>query len=335
VSLSDRMDSSRARLAGVTYDRAAGDLVRFRATETDDAVAALVRAVVAEGWDGAEEFRRALTRDALDALALFVARRVVLARRSSSMSAVYEALDAVALMAAPEEVAWDSWVKTGLFVARTLGGDADQLNRQFEDVASEDLVGRWHVALEAMNRVEELSQCHMAEVATSYGVGLVELLTFPDSPGGFYRAPGLAKGPVPYAPVTNLADLAVRLADSLDASGAVSTGPLVQDQLAATTFTLTSAGSYIECTGCLSFEAAGHDARGAYLVYVAELPGGTDVAALADAAASTGAQSSLYEGQRLIVLSPQPSFDEADDEPVDLAGAESLAVAALNGAAAS
>jgi len=134
------MDSARSRLEEVEYERAAGDFVRYRPEEVDDAVAALVRTVVAEGWSGAEEFRRGLSPDGVDTLGLFARRRILLARRASSMSAVYEFLDAVALLPSPEDVAWDSWVKAGLFVARSLGGDAQMLNRQFEDVAGTALL---------------------------------------------------------------------------------------------------------------------------------------------------------------------------------------------------
>ena len=58
----------------------------------------------------------------------------------------------------------------------------------------------------------------------------------------------------------------------------------------------------------------GPDGAATFQVYVAELPEDVDVADLADAAASVNDQSALYDGLRLIVLSPQPDFEDLEDE---------------------
>ncbi len=336
MSLDDRVGSSRSRLDDVTYDLAAGDFVRYRPDDRDDTVAGIVRTVAAEGWAGCNEFRAGLSVESTETLRLFAERRTLLGRRQSSMSPLYEALDAFALLPTPEDVPWDSWVKACLFVARSNGGDPDMIDRRFDDVADEDLVARWRVALESMNRVEELAQCRMAEVTTTFGVGFVELLAFADRPGRGSRAPFLAKSPPSYAPGSNLAQLAVTLADSLDATGNVTTSPIVQDQLAASLFAMSASGSYLDAAGCLGFEAMGRDGAATFQVYVAELPEDADVADLADAAASVNDQSALYDGQRLIVLSPQPTFEDLEDfdededeEPVDFTWADELAIAAL------
>jgi hypothetical protein len=134
---------------------------------------------------------------------------------------------------------------------------------------------------------------------------------------------------VGYSPKTNLAQLTVNLADALDASGRVVTNPISQDQLAATSFSLTSSGSYLPTAGCLSFTADGADSGPSFTAFVAELPDDADVAALAEAAADTNDQAAFCEGRRLIMLSPQPSFDENVDVVIDFQEYTDLARSAL------
>jgi hypothetical protein len=313
MSVSDRVDSSRGKLADLSYEMRADDLVRFRADPTDDAVAGIIRTVTAEGGPACEDFRRRLGDAELQTLRQFAVRRTVLARRQSSMSPIYESLDAFALLPKVEDVSWDSWVKADLFIARSQGGDADLLDRRFQEVASEDAVARWHVALEAMNRVESLAQCRVAEVTTSYGVGLLEMLNFSDSPGGFYGAPTLGFTPT-YHPTTNLAQLAVTLADALDSTSTVLTGPIGQDQLAASSFSMTTSGSYLETEGCLSFVAQSVDHGPSYTVYMAEVSDDTDVGELTDAASTLEGQAAVSDARRLVLVAAQPNFDLGEDE---------------------
>ncbi|HEY5121755.1 MAG TPA: hypothetical protein VII84_09300, partial [Acidimicrobiales bacterium] len=206
--------------------------------------------------------------------------------------------------------------------------------KRFADLASADAAARCDVALEAMSRVNDLSQCRIVEVATTHGVGFVETLVFRDTVRGLYGAPRMTDNQISYRPTTNLAQLTVSLADALDASGKVITTPVSQDQLAATSFSLTAAGSYLPTTGCLSFVADGVDVGSSFTVFVAELPEDTDVAALAHAATDTNDQAAFYDGCRLIVLSPQPSFDELVDIVIDFHDFEELAHSALRDPAA-
>jgi hypothetical protein len=82
--------------------------------------------------------------------------------------------------------------------------------------------------------------------------------------------------------------------------------------------------------GCLSFVASGNDDGPSFTVFVAELPEDADIESLADDATDTDNQAAIYEGQRLIVLSPQPSFDEDVDIEVDFNNYEDLVLQALN-----
>ncbi|HTB09586.1 MAG TPA: hypothetical protein VK704_07225, partial [Acidimicrobiales bacterium] len=177
MSLSDRMSALVSQLEQSPYQSIAAELIRFRAEANDDLVAGVVRSVVADGDEGADLFRRGLDDEALDTLRLFALRRVLLARRLSSLGPIYEALDAFALLPQERDVPWETWVKAALFIARDIGGDLESMARRFADLHPEE-ADRCYVALESMDRVYELAQCRIVEVSTTYGVGFIETLAF-------------------------------------------------------------------------------------------------------------------------------------------------------------
>ncbi len=311
MSVNDRMTGLLGQLDQSPYQSNAAELIRFRADDNDDLVAGVVRSVVADGEDGGDLFRRGINDEAIDTLRLFAMRRVLLGRRLSSLGPIYEALDACALIPGERDVPWDSWVKGALFIARGIGGDLDSMVQRFVDLHPERQA-RCDVVLESMDRVHELAQCRLAEVSTTYGVGLLETLAFLGRPTfGVWGAPRQADNYVSYAPTTNLAQLCVSLADALEASKKVTVGPIGQDQLAAILFSQTTPGSYVATNGCLSFVA--EDVAGSSLTaLVAELTSDEDPAALALDAQGFENQVAESQGSRLIVLSPQPSFSELD-----------------------
>jgi hypothetical protein len=330
ASARDRITTLCSQLTSHPYGPGADEFVRFKANTNDDVVAGLLRAVIAEGDLGCEVFRGGLDQEGSEGLRLFATRRTLQGRRQSSLGLLFEALDAWALMTNDLDVPWDTWLKANLFVARSLGGDPTVIARRFGDLANGDSAKRFDVALEAMDRVSTLEQCHVAEVTTVQGVGFIEMLVFRDATRlGFRGAPKLGANEIEFQPRSNLAQLAVTLADALDASGKVVTGPLRQDQLPATCFSLTVSGSYVTSAGCLSFVADGVAGEPSFTVYVAELPEGTDVEALADAAVDTDDQAAVYDQDRLLLFSPLPSFEEVDDTVPDFAGVEVLARDAL------
>lgn len=338
MSATDRVTALRDQLAQDAYELNAGEFIRYRPATNDDAVAGVVRSVVAEGEEGCDAFRHGLGVDEIDTLRLFAMRRTLLARRLSSLGPIYEALDAFALLTSINDVPWDSWVKGAFYVSRGIGGDLESMGRRFVDLHP-DAEHRCHVAVEAMDRVSELSQCHLVEVTTNYGIGFVETLVFQGKPTfGLWGAPRQADNVLTYRPTTNLAQLCASLADALDASGKVATGPIGQDQLAATSFSQTAPGSYLPVLGCLSFVAS--DVAGSALTaFVAELPPATeddlnldtrlDATALAAAASGIDDQVAVADGSRVILLSPQPSFDEELDLVMNAHEFEDVARAAL------
>jgi hypothetical protein len=338
MSASDRVNAQRDQLARNVYELTAGEFIRYRSEANDDAVAGIVRSVVAEGEDGCDAFRHGLDVDEVDTLRLFAMRRTLLARRLSSLGPIYEALDAFALLPGTNEVPWDSWVKGAFFVSRGMGGDLASMERRFVDLHPE-AASRCHVAVEAMGRVDDLSQCHLVEVTTTYGTGFVETLVFQGKPTlGLWGAPRQADNVLSFRPTTNVAQLCASLADALDASGKVTTGPIGQDQLAATSFSQFAPGSYLPVLGCLSFVSC--DVAGSALTaFVAELPTvkdddaepdtQLDAAALAAAASEIDGQVAVADASRVILLSPQPSFDPDIDVVIDAREFEDIARAAL------
>lgn len=323
-----RINDALRQLANHPYAINAGEFVRFRIEANDDTVAGIMRSVTAEDDVDREQFRRGLDGDA-STMRLFAMRRTLQARRQSSISLVYEALDGFALLGF-DDVPWDTWLKASLFVARLVGGDLELIRRRFAEVAHADAAARFDVALEAMNRVSDLSQCSLVEVKTTYGVGFVETFIFRDNPTIALRgAPRQGDNRVAYHPQSNLAQLTALFADALDESEAFVAGPITQDQLAATSFSLTASGSYLPATGCLSFVVEGMQHGASFTVFVAELPDDTDVEALATGAVNTADQDAVFDARRLIVLSPQPNFDDDVDVVIDFRDIEALARAAL------
>ena len=302
----------RDQLCALTYGPSADEFVRFSDLPVDDEVRDVVNAVVSKSPQDRDIFRSTLNNSSTDALRLFAMRRTLQSRRRASKNLVDEAMNGFALLANLDDVPWESWLKATLYIARSLGRDLDSIGERFADVASADAGARLRIALESLNRVETLSQCHISEVTTNHGIGFIETLLFRDTfrSSSWIGAPRQADNLVEFRPTTNLAQLAASLADALDASNNLVTGPIGQDQLAATSFSLTVPGAYLATTGCLSFVVDSRDEGASFTAFVAEMPDQTDVASIASAAPSEG-QAIFYDAHRLILLLAQPSFDES------------------------
>ena len=335
MSLVERAQSSADRLDTIDYGVNPDDFVRYHADLADDAVAAVVRAVTADGYEGSDALRRTVG-DGADNLLLFVQRRTLQARRQSSLSAVYEALDALALLPGIDDGTWETWVTAALYCTTPIGGDLESMANRFVSLASDRAARRFAVALDALERVTTLADCRIAEVSTSHGIGFLVNPELTDMPGfGLYAAPALGYRRVTFQPTSNVAQLAVLVADAIDARGGFATGPLVQDQLPATLLPAARGGPFVETSGCVRFMAerrVSDERRTPFLVYVAELadfevdddgfaygdPDDASVEEIVESARDLEGQVAFADGQRLIVMSPEPSFDESDDEPIHL-----------------
>jgi hypothetical protein len=277
-----------------------------------------------------------LDETTIDTLRLFSMRRTLQGRRRASLGALAEAMGGFALITTLDEVPWESWLKAALFVGRSLGADVETVAANFRTLSDGDGDARLDVAVDSMARVASLSQCHIAEVSTTYGTGFVETLVFRGSATiGMFGAPNrLGDNAVTYGPSTNLAQLAASVADAYDAAGFATT-PLAQDQLPATSFSLTVPGSYLTTTGCLSCVAEGAGNAPSFNVLLAELPDDVDVEALARAANDTADQRAMVGGRRLVVLSVVPDFTDGDEGDVDLSPYVDVASGVLTGPTAS
>ncbi len=331
----ERLTGVESRIASLRYDHRSGDFVRFRDDATDDMVRTIVAGVVAGGASDEELFRRLQGEASTETLRLFAMRATLGARRRGSFNLIDDAMAGFALLAAIGDVPWDSWLKAALFVARTLGRELDTVAEQFVDVASEDAAARFYIALESMNRITTLEQCRMSEVNTTHGVGYVETLVFRDkSTYAFYTPPRVGDDVIAFHPTTNIAQLAVTLADALDQQGSVVTGPITQDQLAGSLCSMQVPGTYLDTTGCLSFVVDTTDDAGSFTVFVAEIPEGADMEALVTGA-DLDEQVAVASGQRLVLFVAQPSFDEDVEPVVELNDYVAFAEAALKESAPS
>ncbi len=311
-------NASVERLATITYPDVDDDFVRFRDDPLDDSVKSVVASVVVADDSERHQFRAALDEATVDTLRLYAKRRTMQARRRSSMNLVDDAMDAFALIPSVGDVPWDTWVKAALFVARSLGRDTFSIAERFGELSTRESAGRFDVAYEAMSRVETLSQCFIAEVTTNYGTGFIETIVHRDTKnnGPFFSAPRQADDVVPYAPVTNLAQLAASLADAFDATERLHTGAIAQDQLAGMSFSQQVSGAFLETTGCLSFYADGPDDGTSFKALVAELPEGVDVESLASGVEGED-QAVVFDDTRLILLQAPPNFDSDEETAFD------------------
>lgn len=320
------------------YEPRSDDLIRYQGDPLDEAIGAVLRPLSAGAHHERDVFRSHLDEQGTTTLYLAALRRTVHARRSLSVAAAYEALDAFALLAHTRDVPWDSWFKGLLLVARELGVNLNEAQQRFRELASEDAANRADVAFEAMNRVDHLFQCHIVETKTSYGTGMLETIVVRESAqrlGSLFGVPvQLGDFSVDYVPDSNLTAFTVTIADAIDASGVAVTSPLVQDQLVADCFNIVTSGSYLATTGCLGFSAEGVDSQPSFSVTVGELPEDEDDAdELAAAADDIADQAAFAVGRRLILVSLTPSFEiGADEDEVDLTNVAAVVAAAVGAA---
>jgi hypothetical protein len=314
------------RLAASPYQDVDEDFIRFRDEPVDDAVKSIVTSVAMSDESDRDRFRKALGPDEVETLRLYAKRRILQARRRSSMNLVDDAIESFALIPETADVPWDTWLKAGLLGARSLGRDIESIAARFGELSSIQSAERFDVAFDAMSRVETLAQCFIAEVSTTYGTGFIETLVHRDTKatGAFYGAPRQADDIVPFAPTTNLAQLAANLADAFDATDHLHTGAIAQDQLAGMSFSQQVSGAFLETTGCLSFYADAAEDTKSFRVFVAELPDDVDVEALASGA-ELDDQAVCFDDTRLILLIAPPNFEDDDDTTFDFS--EYVAVA--------
>ena len=331
--IEDRAAALERRLEAVQYARGARDFVRFTRDPADDAIAGIVKEVAADGEEGCALFRNQPGEDG-GTLALHAQRSVVGAYRQLSLSLALEAMDAYALDRSGVDPPWETWVLAALFIARDLGGDVAAISERFTSMAAEATAERFAIATDALTRVDSLEDCRLAEVSTTYGKGLIENPELTDMPGyGLYASPALGRERILFTPSSNLAQLAVDVADSIDGSGHGTSDAIVQDQIPSTLVPGYLTGPYLRTTGCLRFMVESSGESGVVLssmVYVAELDDEGDAQSWGASAAALEGQWSAWDDRRLVLVSLQPTFDDDQDEVVDLHDFAVIARSALD-----
>ena len=318
------------QLGALAYEGPSLDFVRFRDVALDDDVRALVLAARALDEGEVDAFRRHLDDDANDTLWTFATRRTLQARRRSSPNMLDEAFNAFALQTSLDHAPWETWLKAALFIARSLGRDLAAIEQDFGHRASPRALELFRIARSTLVRIDTIEQCRLAEVVTSYGVGFIETMVLRDKATiGALGTPGRPDEVVGFTPTTNLAQLAVSLADALDATRLVTTTPIVQDQLAAMSFSLNVRGSFVPTLGCLSFYCVGEDADQSFKAFVAQVAAGADTAGLVKGAEGDG-RVALARDDRIVLLEAPPRFDDVDNDPGDLDEFALVATTALD-----
>jgi hypothetical protein len=326
--IEERISALQRRLDDANYEVNPLDLVRFRVDAADEVIAGVIRQVIADGRDGCDRFRETLAAS-VEVPRIYARRRTLQAHRQSSLSMATEALDGFAMIPTDSDVPWETWVLADLFVARTLGGDMETIEDRFSSIASQRSANRFAIAVDALERVSDLARCRLAEVSTTYGLGLVENPELTDMPGfGLYPAPALGMERILYSSTTNLAQLAVTLGDEIDTSGQGVTTAIIQDQVPTTLVPAARTGPYLHTAACLRFIVDARD-EASFMVYVAEMTEDDDVQELGDSAAQVDGQTAIWDERRLIVMSSQPTFDDEMQGETDFHEYEVLAQAAL------
>ena len=318
------------QLGALVYEGPSLDFVRFRDVGLDDDVRSLVLAAQALDEDEFDRFRQHLDDDANETLWTFATRRTLQARRRSSPNMLDDAFSAFALQSSLERSPWASWLKAALFVARSLGRDLEAIEHDFERRATPRALELFRIARSTLVRIDTIEQCRLVEVVTSYGVGFVEIMVLRDKTTfGALGNPGRPDEVVDFAPTINLAQLAVSFADALDATRQVATTPIVQDQLAAMSFSLNVRGSYVPTLGCLSFYCVSEDEDRSFKVFVAQVTADADTDALVEGAVGEG-RLALARDELIILLEAPPRFDDLEGAPTILDDVAALARTALD-----
>ena len=304
------------------------DLVRYREDIGDDEASAIVRSVAGMDDTDRDEFRARESAEMAATLGLFAKRRVVKARKQSSLELVHDAIIAYALIAHVADVPWQTWLRAALVLAAPLGEDPDEVVDLFAGSPS-PARSRAKAVVDAVERTNDLSDCHLVEVTTTYGLGILELPIAKDVATFALRgAPLIDHNLAEYRPTSNLAQTAVHLADAFDATPSIHTGAITFSQLASQYFSLVVSGSWLPAVGCLRFSAT-TIAGSTFDVFVAEMSEDFDMDGMEEYAATDDGQGAFVEGRRLVLISPEPNFDDVLAPLMDVHVYETMAREAL------
>jgi hypothetical protein len=315
VSDDPRLKLLASSLASATVG--SEDLVRFHRDDSDERVSALVQ--TAELYDDVarRDLRALLKPDATYTLHLFAKRRIVEGQRTSNASYFHQALSALSLLPTVDEIPWKTW-----FVAALLLGEhanAPDVVTLFEGPSTAG--GAICQSIQkSLKNGGSLAQCHLAEVETSYGKGMIELPLPVDVPArGWNSAPLIERDDATYAPTFNLAQTAVNIADAIDGLAGTRTAAIEYSPLAV-------GGAFIRTSGCLRSYATSADTS--YDIYAADLKSEFDAKRLISQVTDAGG-AGASRATAVVVLLEQPNFDDGSVTMFDAEALSALAQRAL------
>ena len=282
---------SGSPLSGIAYGGRANDLSRFVDDPADEAIAAVVREAATFSTEDRDTLRARLDPDDCYTLLTFAQRRAASGIRDGSLESARQAVQALTLVTASKIDYRDLSVDFPLYAVARLGGN---LTEALASAAASSESGTRASFSARAGRAERLTltDCAFIEVNSRYGLGFLET-----------RAQ-------PYAPQSDLAGMAVRMADAIDASRRYAVDNLHLSSLPEVWFSRpTELTGDIPVTGCVSVSASLRDGSRwgpGLLVFLAEVDSAKTASALvarADAASTLDRpRTAGSEGPVLVVL---------------------------------
>ena len=187
-------------LGGITYGRRADDLCRFVDDPADEAVASVVRAATGVSADARDVLRSRLDSDDCYTLLRFAQRRSASAIRDGDLDEALEAVQAVTLVTSSRIDYRDMSVDFPLYAVGRLGGDVTDTVAKAAAISEPGTAASFAARASRAARLT-LQDCALLEVTSRYGLGFIDTTA------------------QPYAPQSDLAGMAVRMADWIDAAG--------------------------------------------------------------------------------------------------------------------
>jgi hypothetical protein len=282
---------SGSPLSGIAYGGRAHDLSRFVDDPADQAVAAVVRDAASFSAEDRDALRARLDADDCYTLLAFAQRRSASGIRDGSLEPAREAVQALTLVTASKIDYRDLSVDFPLYAVGRLGGD---LTEALASAAATSESGTRASFTARAGRAERitLKDCALLEVNSRYGLGFLETWARP------------------YAPESDLAGMAVRMADAIDAAHRYTVDSLHLSSLPEVWFDRPAKPpGDIPVNGCVSISASLKDGSRwgpGLLVFLAEVDSAktaSNLIARADAASTLDRpRTAGCEGRLFVIL---------------------------------
>lgn len=230
-------DGAGSPLAGIAYGGRAHDLSRFVEDSADEAVAAVVRESASTSIDERDTLRDRLTTEDCYTLLTFAQRRSAAGIRDGSLEMALEAVQGLTLLTSSKIDYRDLSVDFPLYAVRRLGGD---LPAALASAAANSESGTRAAFTSRAGRAGRmtLKDCGLLEVESRHGIGFID--TWASR----------------YKPKADLAGIAVRMADAIDAAQRYTTDGLHLSSLPEVWFGGgANPASHIPVNGCVSISA--------------------------------------------------------------------------------